>query len=54
MYMFTAKSFVELVKYNLFTIPGVTVFMSNRIYQDPLENFFSQQGKEGEQMKIQI
>ena len=42
MYMFTAKSFVELVKY-LFTIPGVTVFMSNRICQDPLENFFSQQ-----------
>ena len=31
----------------LFTIPGVTVFMSNRICQDPLENFFSQQRQRG-------
>ena len=47
MYIYSVvKSFVELVKY-LFTIPGVTVFMSNRICQDPLENFFSQQRQRG-------
>jgi hypothetical protein len=35
-------SFVELVGF-IFTIPGVTVFLSNRVCQDPLENFFGQQ-----------
>ena len=37
---------VELVRY-LFTIPGVGVFLSNRICQDPLENFFGQQCQRG-------
>lgn len=37
---------MELVDY-LFTIPGVTVFLSNRICQDPLENFFGQQRQRG-------
>ena len=40
------KSFVELVKY-IFTIPGVSVFLSNRICQDPLEGFFGQQRQRG-------
>ena len=39
-------SFVELVKY-LFTLPDVTVFMSNRLCQDPLESFFGQQRQRG-------
>lgn len=40
-------SFVELVEF-IFTIPGVTVFfLSNRICQDPLENFFGQQRQRG-------
>ena len=39
-------SFIELVEY-IFTIPGVTVFLSNRICQDPLENFFGQQRQRG-------
>lgn len=39
---FSVMSFVELVQY-LFTIPGVTVFLGNRVCQDHLENFFGQQ-----------
>ena len=39
-------SFTELVEY-VFTIPGVTVFLSNRLCQDPLENFFGQQRQRG-------
>lgn len=39
-------SFVELVEF-VFKIPGVTVFLSNRICQDPLENFFGQQRQRG-------
>ena len=35
-------SFVELVEY-LFTVPGVSVFLGNRVCQDPLENVFGQQ-----------
>ncbi len=37
---------MELVEY-VFTIPGVTVFLSNRICQDPLENFFGRQRQRG-------
>jgi len=33
------KSFLELVRY-IFTIPGVKMFLSERLSQDPLENFF--------------
>ena len=43
----TVRSFVELVKF-VFTIPGVTVFLSGRICQDPLEGFFGQNGSEAE------
>ena len=32
-------SFVELVRY-LFTIPGITCFLSERLSQDPLEKLF--------------
>ena len=39
-------SFVELVKY-VFTIPGVSAFLSNRICQDPIENFFGKQRQRG-------
>ena len=39
-------SFVELVQY-LFTVPGVSLFLGNRICQDPLENFFGQQRQRG-------
>ena len=39
-------SFVELARY-VFTIPGVTVILSNRLCQDPLENFFGQQRQRG-------
>lgn len=31
----------------MFTIPGVKCFMSNKICQDPLENFFGQQRQRG-------
>ena len=40
------KSFVALVKY-LFTISDVKSFLSQRICQDPLENFFGQQRQRG-------
>ena len=33
------KSFLELVRY-IFTIPEVKCFLSERLSQDPLENFF--------------
>ena len=39
-------SFVELVQF-LFTVPGVTVFLSNRLCQDPLEKFFGEQRQRG-------
>ena len=39
MTLFLVKSFVELVRY-IFTIPGVKYFLSERLSQDPLENFF--------------
>ena len=42
----TVRSFVELVKF-VFKIPGVTVFLSGRICQDPLEGFFGQQRQRG-------
>ena len=37
----TAYSFVELVRY-LFTVPGVTSFLSGKLCQDRLEKFFGQ------------
>lgn len=45
-YPSTAHSFVELVRY-LFQIPGVKVFLSRRLCQDPLEKFFGCQRQIG-------
>ena len=42
----TVLSLTEMVKF-IFTIPGVTVFLSNKICQDSLENFFGQQRQRG-------
>ena len=40
------KSFLELTKY-IFTIPGVKFFLSERLSQDPIENFFGCQRQRG-------
>ena len=40
------KSFVGLVKF-LFKVPGVTYFLSEKLCQDPLENFFGCQRQRG-------
>ena len=45
-YSSAAKSFVELTRY-LFTMPGVKVFLSQRICQDALEMFFGCQRQRG-------
>ena len=37
---------MELVKY-IFTIPGVKFFLSERLCQDPLENYFGCQRQRG-------
>ena len=42
----SVNSFVELTQY-LFTLPDVSIFLSNRLCQDPLEKFFGQQRKRG-------
>ncbi|KAL5506391.1 hypothetical protein EMCRGX_G008017 [Ephydatia muelleri] len=42
----TVASFVELVNL-LFTLPGVTTFLSERLCQDPLEQFFGCQRQRG-------
>ena len=42
----TGKSFVALVKY-VFTISDMKSFLSQRICQDPLENFFGRQRQRG-------
>ena len=44
--LFLVKSFIELVKF-VFTIPGVFLFLSNRLNQDPIEKFFGQQRQRG-------
>ena len=43
---YAVKAFVELVKY-LFTIPGVKVFLSEKVSQDPIEKFFGCQRQRG-------
>jgi len=43
-------SFIEFQQY-IFKIPGVTVFFSNRLSQDPVEKFFGQQRQRGHLMK---
>jgi hypothetical protein len=45
-FIVTARSFLDLVKH-VFTIPGVTSFLSNKICQDPLEKFFGCQRQRG-------
>ena len=45
-YLSTAKSFVDLVKY-LFTLPSMKSFLCQRICQDPLENFSGCQRQRG-------
>ena len=42
----SAHSFIELVEY-LFAVPGVKLFFSRRICQDPLEKFFGCQRQRG-------
>ena len=55
--MFAVNSFVELVEYMyIFKIPGVNVFLSERLSQDPLEKFFGcirQRGKSHENPNMQ-
>ena len=49
------RAFVELVAY-LFTIPGVKVFLSEKVSQDPIEKFFGcqrQRGKVNENPNVQ-
>jgi len=40
--MYTVYAFLELLQI-VFKIPEVTFFLSNRIYQDPLEKYFGKQ-----------
>ena len=40
------NSFVQLVRY-IFTIPGVKIFLSERLNQDALESFFGKQRQRG-------
>ena len=42
----TAKSFIELLEY-LFTVEGVKLFFSERLCQDPIENYFGCQRQRG-------
>ena len=44
--MSVVKSFIELVEFTL-SLPDVTVFLGNRLCQDPLEKFFGQQCQRG-------
>ena len=46
LYLTLVKSFVELVKF-IFTIPGVKFFLSERLCQDPIENYFGCQRQRG-------
>ena len=45
-FFLAVRSFVELTRF-VFTIPGVKVFLSEKISQDPLEKFFSCQWQRG-------
>lgn len=47
LFSISGKSFVELVKYLFTTIEGVSSFLSQRICQDSLENFFGCQRQRG-------
>ena len=53
--IFAVKSFTELIQF-IFKIPGVKFFLSERLSQDPLENFFGcqrQRGRTGENPNVQ-
>ena len=43
---FVASSFIGIVEY-IFTVPGVTIFLSERLCQDPLEQYFGKQRQRG-------
>ncbi len=45
--LYLVHSFLELLDYIFTSVPGVTVFLSNRLCQDPLENFFGCQRQRG-------
>ena len=45
-YFSIVKSFTELTRF-VFTIPGIKVFLSEKISQDPLEQFFGCQRQRG-------
>ena len=44
---YAGKSFVEMVEYLFKNVPDLNFFLSNRICQDTLENFFGQQRQRG-------
>ena len=44
--LFSVHSFVELVQY-LFSLPDVSLFLSNRLCQDSLEKVFGEQRQRG-------
>ncbi len=44
--MFSVYSFIELVEF-IFTVPGITSFLSSRIQQDALEKYFGRQRQRG-------
>ena len=46
-YYYSGKSFVEMVEYLFKNVPDLKFFLSNRICQDPIENFFGQQRQRG-------
>ena len=46
MFLIAVHSFMDLIKF-IFTIPGVKSFLSERISQDPLEQFFGRQRQRG-------
>ena len=43
---YLVNSFVEIIEF-LFSLPDVSLFLSNRLCQDPLEKFFGQQRQRG-------
>ena len=45
-FFYTVHSFISLIRY-IFTIPGVKVFLSSKICQDPVEKFFGCQRQRG-------
>ena len=50
LHLLPVMSFVDQVQY-LFTVPGVSVFLSNRLCQDIWRNFLDNKGSVGELMR---